>query len=330
MIPLIKFIKIKQGGFMKILVSLLMLWTAQSFAITNGIEIPESTQPAIRYLKTTDMHYCTGSFVSPNTMITNRHCLERGLDRIEVDGIKAIDAFYLDDLSCTGTDKRESEFRKLNKYDVALVIFPDNTGVQLGIMPDEYIKLSGLESNILNGREITLYGFGRLYRNDVLSGRRKRMGTNNISEVTTNYIEFSGFGWPTDTSDRGINVGLGKGDSGLPVIDSQTGEAIAIFSNSYTNDGDDVLGTKLYSILTHSAPMTALFSAAIDCKTGSCSQSFPFYKVDGYKAFSANVVTQLKKAFVLKDCKGIDRTSEFFTCKENSKCKSRNKTAFGK
>ncbi len=125
---------------------------------------------------------CTGTFVSPNTLLTAVHCIDAKNPRggVNVDGINSIMVYFNDLYFKLGESERI-------RYDVAVVIFPPGTGDFLGIK--KYPELASAEPN--GGDKIYLVGYGMNNpwamwhpQANVESGTGiKGWGTANISEA---------------------------------------------------------------------------------------------------------------------------------------------------
>jgi S1-C subfamily serine protease len=133
---------------------------------------------------------CTGSFVSPNTMITASHCVRSNskvsVARYEAKSIKIIE-------HPKSTDEVEP-------LDLAIVMFPANTATK-------WTRLTNRQPAA--GDQVEMIGYGSCTRWDGPdTGTRRCRGTNKISGFDDRMIETA----------RSNGVALSPGDSGGPLF----------------------------------------------------------------------------------------------------------------
>ncbi len=133
---------------------------------------------------------CTGSFVSPNTMITASHCVSKNskvvVTRYEAKSVKIIE-------HPGSTDDVEP-------LDIAIVMFPPNTATK-------WTRLTNRRP--ARGDQVEMIGYGSCTRWEGSdTGTRRCRGTNTIS----------GFGDLMIESSRSSGVAVSPGDSGGPLF----------------------------------------------------------------------------------------------------------------
>jgi hypothetical protein len=170
------------------------------FNLVNGIETQE--QEAVVLIETPS-GYCTGTFVSDNTLITAAHCA----NNTKTGGIKYK---KINPIEVTHYGKLAGSKSKVWE-DLLIVTFPAGTS-------KSFVSLSNRAPNI--GDRITIIGFGQTdLINDNKPDGRKRKGYNTITNIAENQTVLV-YEAPRDYA--GIPLGeramTGRGDSGGPVF----------------------------------------------------------------------------------------------------------------
>ena len=200
--------------------------------VVNGRTINVSDYPEVVLLGTEDgKPLCSGTFISRDAVLTAAHCTKKGqtvdpttyqvkdltLDLIQLDDPRSKTYSVVStSVAVYRSPKWDEEFpvQMLNKYDMAIVKFPENTSAYTH-------DLAQNEPN--PGDDFVIVGYGINYvpgRFDFAIDRSsagiKRMGTNTIQELVDGMIRFTG---PTKTTaEDGNNAGSSKGDSGGPMF----------------------------------------------------------------------------------------------------------------
>ena len=151
---------------------------------------------------------CTGSFVSPNTMITASHCVSKGssvvVARYEAKSVKIIE-------HPKSTDEVEP-------VDIAIVMFPANTA-------KIWTRLTNRHPAA--GDQVEMIGYGSCTRWDGPdTGTRRCRGSNKISGFEDRMIETA----------RSDGVALSPGDSGGPLFYADE-SIVGIASGGYLGNG---------------------------------------------------------------------------------------------
>jgi hypothetical protein len=196
--------------------------TASHLDITNGK--PTLRHPAIVQLEDNG-RTCTGTFILPNVLITAAHCIDNDLSPLSVAALGGASSKTVVDPAFDGT---------FPQHDVALAFFSR-------AVVDDVMNLDFNEPKI--GDTVTMIGYGRnFYKTETqdagLTGI-KRIGSNNIIHVTDHAIAVIGtkdaFA-PGLQQPDGTHSGLGRGDSGGPLL-NQAGGIIGIASSSMPASG---------------------------------------------------------------------------------------------
>jgi V8-like Glu-specific endopeptidase len=167
----------------------------------NGKTVAETDYPAVYKIGG-----CTGTFVSPSTMITAAHCVSTGgtvtLQRrlVGVSSVRVV---------------RNPRYGQLGLNDTAVVLFPPNTSPY-------YVDVS--KSAVQAGDAVTAVGYG--CTNGGGSGGVKRAGTNTISSTANGTISLYR---STTAPESGQSVTLCPGDSGGPLFKDSTLVGVASF-----------------------------------------------------------------------------------------------------
>ena len=163
--------------------------------LVNGKVIEEAEYPAVFWLGN-----CTGTFVSDNTLLTARHCVDpinqdgEGREvtlrrRANVKSIRVVTA---------------PNVRSFGSSDLAVVIFPNNTAPAIASM---YRK------NPKAGDRAVMVGYGQSFSGDQAGTKRK--GTNTVTEIDRGMIESSR---STRQNGSGLDTSVAPGDSGGPIF----------------------------------------------------------------------------------------------------------------
>lgn len=159
--------------------------------------------------------FCTGTFIKHNIMLTAAHCV-KGETTLSVNRKKALKYFAHPNYDTYDV-----------RYDIALVLFPENTSSSVVNISTERIKINDRFAIIGFGHNDYIYDdeTGRAIVSDQSVNKIKRIGFNIYRGVqgtevhSENIIYFEGlstrFG---DSISLGENVSVGKGDSGGPMI----------------------------------------------------------------------------------------------------------------
>ena len=205
---------------------------SSSLKVVNGLPIDTSKYPEVVLLGTDDgKPLCTGTFITPEAVLTAGHCTKKGdsvdPETYEVKGL-TLTIIKLDDpvgktfstVASSVAAYRHPQWDKefpvhlLNKYDIAIVMFPANTSSYVHELADESPK---------PGDTLTIVGYGIDYVPDMFSfgidrssAGIKRLGNNTIQNVVDGMITF--FGPTKTTTGDGSLAGSSKGDSGGPMF----------------------------------------------------------------------------------------------------------------
>jgi hypothetical protein len=134
---------------------------------------------------------CTGSFVSPTTLITASHCVRSGskvfIPRYEVSSVKVVEF--------PGTTD------KVEQNDLAIVLYPPHTA-------KKWSRISSSQPKV--GEKVNMLGYGSCTEwNGPDSGTRRCRGTNKITSLGVNQ------GFIRTEQSNGVTVS--PGDSGGPM-----------------------------------------------------------------------------------------------------------------
>lgn len=180
--------------------------------IVNGLEVPEETHPAVFWLGN-----CTGTFVSDNTLLTAAHCIGssntvRIRRRINATSLKV------------KVHPKTQVTGRLGAYDIAVVVFPDNTAPAV---------VSVKTSPVKPGDEALFVGYGR---NSSSGGSGvKRVGRNKVRSIDGGKTIVSSRS--TSNPNSGEDVSVAPGDSGGPLFINGAIAGITSWHSNYSRSG---------------------------------------------------------------------------------------------
>ncbi len=226
--------------------------------ITNGMDVKETIYPSVVKIKALGggaLSGCTGTFVTPNQVLTAAHCLEGltpdnaaifaakyGADGQEVTSFEA-DSFQIHPLYDPNA--------KPNPYDLAVVNFPRHSASKISLIASQRAPLNvwvqlvgyGDNENFYDEKgELTGSGDGQ-----------KRIGTNKLLAYDSDMIRIDGVPGKSDKVNPGLQSCSGRGDSGGP-----------LFYNSSTLIGVDYGGGLLKDTAEDGSVTYSCFSLYVD------------------------------------------------------------------
>ena len=186
-------------SFILVLVSCNRLATTSSTKIAGGKHITSESSETIKGVfptLTDNSGLCTATAVSHNTAITASHCFDEGSTVVNTrDQVTATKAILHPQYKASGVENFT--------YDVALLIFPDNTF-------SEYFSLKPSQAQV--GDDIFLVGYSPAANDDPSKGN-KRWGRNTITHIEGRSEALISISQVNHNS-----VGLTGGDSGGPLF----------------------------------------------------------------------------------------------------------------
>lgn len=196
--------------------------------------------------------FCTGTWVSSDTVITAAHCLDGvAANGILVsatpgciDGVAALKTF---DHGITDPTVLQADYTK----DLAILVFPAGTGTTWATVRQQPAAVADL---------MTLVGYGQAVLDDQSSADFvKRIGHNTISYVGSGLLEAGGVATDAAGVAHGTESLPGRGDSGGPVY---VGGQIAAIDNGVGRvQGNGVAAVAVFNDLTSELSQTLLKSA---------------------------------------------------------------------
>lgn len=189
--------RIFQGAMLFALIGCGAQQSGSELSVRYGQVIPESDYPSVVFLGG-----CTGTFVSPTTLITAKHCVgspnSQGIVSQQIRLPRQGNVYSLKVFA------HPSGPTCCSKHDVAVAIFPKNTALQV-----TELSFAG----VVQKDEITMVGFGGK-SGDPTAGDFgiKRIGTNAVDSVSEGMIK------TTMNPNGQSRCGLAPGDSGGPLF----------------------------------------------------------------------------------------------------------------
>lgn len=179
--------------------------------IVNGMEVSEETHPAVFWLGN-----CTGTFVSDNTLLTAAHCIGTS-NTVRIKRRTNATSLQVKIHPKTQTTGR------LGNYDIAVVVFPDNTAP--ATIP---LKVTRVKA----GDQALFVGYGM---NSSRGGSGvKRAGRNVVEKVRNATIISSR---STSSPGSGEDVSVAPGDSGGPLFIDGAIAGITSWHSNFSGSG---------------------------------------------------------------------------------------------
>ena len=190
--------------------------------VTNGLETQEQ-DPAVVLLRFGQGNICSGAYIRDDIILTAAHCTQ-SQTRIEVvrpeQTMTGLEFMVLSRSLAVLTNPRYTKAEDI-QHDLGLVKMPAGSS-------RHWLPITTLGVHV--GEHVRLVGFGHDYINQytdayVMTEKGagvKRSGTNRIASVSDGALRFQGFISPRMAKDQGqplgMNVGIGGGDSGGPLL----------------------------------------------------------------------------------------------------------------
>lgn len=169
--------------------------SGSNLKVTDGVEISATEFPSVVRLDLGDA-ICTGTFVSPTTLITAAHCLENR-PTIQYNRILAVKVI-----------QNARYFRQNINDDIGVVVFPENTApAQTGF----------LGRSPRSGEAVTIVGYGNSYYPSPFSETGSGSGTRRKGQNVVRSLE-EGLILVEARNSRPDRAICGSGDSGGPLF----------------------------------------------------------------------------------------------------------------
>ena len=141
--------------------------------IIDGIDYDDSIFPAVVMLEKDDGHFCTGTYVGPNTILTASHCVEKKL--FKESGVIKLDVFHTYKIKGTSVNIKATILH--HGSDLAIIITKDKNK---NFLPVSFEKLTQNQPVIMVG-----YGQDCVYEHTFSNGAGvKRVGYNKINVLS--------------------------------------------------------------------------------------------------------------------------------------------------
>lgn len=230
---------------------------------------------------------CTGRMLTPTTLLTAAHCVDRDTagGEVNVEGVESVNWFIADDLPDLRKAKSEEMFLNVKK-DLAIVVFPEGTGEFLGIT-----SYAGIAPRGETPKEGYVVGYGdaQTMRFPHGGAGAKRWGHVNIVGVKEEALqtETANPGARKEGEKAGDRVAALMGDSG-GAVHAKDGSIIGVVSvlgsdreaievelaPSVTFRHSKFRGWQNYLVDASSDLSRALYKKAIQCDKKPCAGNF--------------------------------------------------------
>ena len=163
--------------------------------IIGGVDAAQDIHPWTVRLAIDGGRLCTGTFVSPTTLLTASHCVKSN---------SSVKVPRYNNVSSVAVYKHPSHGGAVDRFDVAVVVFPANPA-------SNFTSLTTRMPQV--GEDVAFVGYGSCTEWDGAdTGKRRCMGSNKVSSVSANSMISSNAGRGAD------GVAVSPGDSGGPMF----------------------------------------------------------------------------------------------------------------
>lgn len=246
-----------------------LLWgsiATAAYGVTAGNEIPETDPLARAVVRLDGATACTGTFLSPTTLLTAAHCVgtsPHGAPEIAVHGVPSRRVFVSPRFA---KYHGPSEWRYRGPHDVAIAVFGEKLGDRLGVQA--YFSLADRPSG--PGIPVRFLGYGETSLLQLGGAGIKREGRNAISTVSGGLIGISGTS--RDNGAATLPSGATPGDSGGPLLDPK-GKILGVIS--YTESVNSFIPSHWTFFADALAPSSLdLYRSAVRCTGDACADDF--------------------------------------------------------
>jgi trypsin len=195
--------------------------------IINGVDAPEGRYPYTVSLDTGSYHFCGGSLIAPNVVLSAAHCyepLDKAATRVIVNPYKLSDAASSDETFEIDSFVKHPSYQSLGGYDHDYVVIKLK-----GTSQNPYVRLNEDKSVPVVDSTLEVMGWG----NTALSGYTGSDTLQQVDVLTMSNAaceaKYTAAGFPGQIFDDSlcvaeVNQGSCQGDSGGPLVVADNGD----------------------------------------------------------------------------------------------------------